>query len=97
MTRTAGEVSAALLASTSVDDLNDRLEQAIVEPALAPVLAQLLVERGLEAQGNGVIDVVAFVTSPGIHSTVKRSVVQGLRSSAAHLAIVHAQACCRSS
>ena len=91
MTRTAGEVSAALLASTSVDDLNDRLEQAIVEPTLAPMLAQLLVDRGPNIPGNDDLDVIGFVTAPGIHSTIKRCVVQGLRSSVALLGIIHAQ------
>ena len=142
MKRAAGEVGAPLLASTSLDDLNDRLEHAIVGPALqrlgaeathlvtidtlaasaapseppaemirvlgagpagivvrsgrlhaalASVMIQLLVEFGPQAMGTGGLDVTAFVTAPGVHSTVKRCVVQGLRSSVALLGIIHAQ------
>jgi hypothetical protein len=141
MKRAAGEVGAPLLRATSRDDLDDRLEQAIVGPALrrldaeaahlitidtltaiaapaeppaemvrvlgagpagivvqsgrlhaahASVIMQILVEHGPAALGNEELDVTAFVTAPGVHSTVKRCVVQGLRSSAALLGIVHA-------
>ncbi len=141
MKRAASEVGAPLLAATSRDDLDDRLEQAIVQPvlrrldaeaahlipidtftaiaapseppaemirvlgagpagivvrsgrlhaALASVIMQILVEHGPEALDQSELDVTAFVTAPGIHSTVKRCVLQGLRSSAAILGIVHA-------
>lgn len=141
MKRAAGEIGAPLLASTSLDDLNDRLEHAIVSPALqrigaevthlitidtltaiavpseppaemvrvlgpgpagivlrggrlqaalASVMVQLLVEHGQQILGNGEFDLTAFVTAPSVHSTVKRCVVQGFRSSTASLGIVHA-------
>jgi hypothetical protein len=141
MKRAAGALGAPLLEATSRDDLDERLEQAIVRPelgrfdgeagrlltidtltsiaarseppeemirtlgagpaaivvgsgrlhtALASVLVQILVECGPTALSQDEFDVVAFVTKAGVHSTIKRCVVQGLRSSVALLGLVHA-------